>query len=96
MRGRFLLCGVIRATSDAVNPRYLAHTLDVAGQQARFSRTYRASIDRIAGLTIQVSNMVAQNEAIKQVHELKIEVAEALNHLEKLTEQRSKIISDFL
>lgn len=89
-------CGVLRVMSDSVNPRYLAHALEVAGQQAKFSRSYRASTDRIAGLTIQVPNISAQNQIIEQVKELETKINQALKHLNQIANQRSKIISDFL
>lgn len=89
-------CGVLRSNSDLVNPRYLAHVLEVAGSQARFSRTYRASTDRIAGLTIQIPPANEQNKAIAQVIELEKQISELENHLEELSTKRSKIIQEFL
>ena len=44
-------CGVLRCKTSEVNPRYLAHLLEVEGGKMGFSRSYRASIDRVQGIT---------------------------------------------
>ncbi|WP_231087936.1 hypothetical protein, partial [Streptococcus gallolyticus] len=47
-------CGVLRCKTNEVNPRYMAHILEVEGNKMGFSRSYRASIDRIRGITFTV------------------------------------------
>lgn len=89
-------CGVLRTHSDAINPRYLAHALELAGTQARFSRSYRASTDRVAGITIQIPSIQDQNRVIAEVMELKNTITQAQRKLDELSEKRSSIISDFL
>lgn len=89
-------CGVLRSNSKAINPRYLAHALEVAGTQARFSRSYRASTDRVAGISIQIPDLQDQDRIITEVRELENLIAQAHWELDKLSEKRSSIISDFL
>ncbi len=43
-------CGVIRIKTKEVNPRYLTWALNESGKEKRFSRSYRASTDRIKGI----------------------------------------------
>ena len=42
-------CGVLRSKTLEVNPRYLVYILESEGKKMGFSRSYRASIDRIQG-----------------------------------------------
>lgn len=89
-------CGVLRSVSKDINPRYLAHALETSGKQARFSRSYRASTDRIAGITIQIPSIQDQNRVIAEVMELENTITQAQRKLDELSEKRSSIISDFL
>lgn len=89
-------CGVLRSNSEAVTPRYLAHALELAGTQARFSRSYRASTDRVAGITIQIPSIEDQIRVIAEVMELENTITQAEGKLDELSEKRSSIISDFL
>lgn len=89
-------CGVLRSVSKDINPRYLAHALETSGKQARFSRSYRASTDRIAGITIQIPTIQKQNQVIANVSELEIKIAQAQRQLDELSKKRNAIIKDFL
>jgi len=71
-------CGVIRVKHDhIIHARYLAWVLYRAGVSAGFSRHFRASIDRIKGLSIQVpvfdeqekvaNNVIVLEESLKQM-----------------------------
>ena len=44
-------CGVLRVNEKRLNPHFIMYMLELAGRRAGFSRTYRASIDRVEGLT---------------------------------------------
>ena len=50
-------CGVLRCKNSEVNPRYLAHILEVEGRKMGFSRSYRASIDRVHGIAFTVPDI---------------------------------------
>ena len=70
-------CGVLRCKTSEVNPRYLAHLLEVEGGKMGFSRSYRASIDRVQGITFTVPD---------------ISIKELEGSLEKIASRRSEII----
>lgn len=89
-------CGVLRTNSEAINPRYLTHVLEVAGMQARFSRSYRASTDRIAGITIQLPNIQDQDRVIAEVRELENKIANEQQKLSFLLQKRRTIVRDSL
>ncbi|MDY5136371.1 restriction endonuclease subunit S [Actinotignum sanguinis] len=89
-------CGVLRVVSDAVQPRYLAHVLQSAGRKARFSRDYRASIDRISSLSIQAPDINAQRRTIERVEELEMNIINAQRELDNLSERRNEVVAQFL
>lgn len=53
-------CGVLRCKTSEVNPRYLAHLLEVEGGKMGFSRSYRSSIDRVQGITFTFPDISIQ------------------------------------
>ena len=60
-------CGVLRVLTDKVNPRYMAHVLETEGSKMKFSRSYRASIDRVEGISFTVPDIDVQNTAVEKV-----------------------------
>ena len=57
-------CGVLRVHSDDIVPRYLAVALQVAGEFEKFSRSNRASTQRIKSLTIQIPELKSVQQQI--------------------------------
>lgn len=66
-------CGVLRVLNQDISTRYLAWALDKAGKEKQFSRQLRASIDRIAGLTILLPSIDVQREIVVRVQKLEEE-----------------------
>lgn len=89
-------CGVLRIRTDEVNPRYMAHVLEAEGQKMNFSRSYRASMDRIQSITFSVPNISLQNDAMEQVILLEGKIKEAKKELIVLGKQKSEIIQKSL
>lgn len=85
-------CGVLRCKTSAVNPRYLAHILEVEGGKMGFSRAYRASIDRVQGITFTVPDILMQNDAMSKAADYEIAIKELERSLEKIAARRSEII----
>ena len=85
-------CGVLRCKTSAVNPRYLAHILEVEGGKMGFSRAYRASIDREQGITFTVPDILMQNDAMSKAADYEIAIKELERSLEKIAARRSEII----
>lgn len=57
-------CGVLRIKTDDILPEYLAIALEVEGEFEKFSRSKRASMQRIRALTIQVPEDKSRQQAI--------------------------------
>ena len=77
-------CGVLRCKTSEVNPRYLAHLLEVEGGKMGFSRSYRASIDRVQGITFTVPDISIQNNAMSKVEDHEMTIKELEGSLEKI------------
>lgn len=89
-------CGVLRCKTDEMNPRYLAHVLEIEGKKMGFSRTYRASIDRIQSISFYVPDITKQNEVVAKVREIETKIAEAEQRLEKLQDKTTEILNKYL
>lgn len=73
-------CGVMRVVDDRkIQPRFLAYALYEKGLEARFTRSNRASLQRIGSLVIQVPSIQIQNEIVGKISSYD----EEFNELEK-------------
>lgn len=58
-------CGVIRVLDSEVDPYYLSMILDIIGRQYGFSRSYRASTERVAAVRIPLPPKEVQETVVK-------------------------------
>ena len=70
--------------------------LELAGRRAGFSRTYRASIDRVEGLTIPAVPLKEQNALMKIVEEIEGKIDEELAKMANLESKRRSIVESFI
>lgn len=89
-------CGVLRCKTEAVSPRYLAHILEREGKQMGFSRSYRASIDRIEGITFTVANRKTQDDVITEITDIEVQIKAAESTLNSLNGKISDILNRYL
>ncbi len=89
-------CGVLRVKGDDVNPRYLAWLLDKAGQAVHFSRTHRASIDRIKGLSVKVPSIEEQNKLVATIEKLEQKITLAQKAIASAPQQKQAILDKYL
>lgn len=89
-------CGVLRVLSDEVHPRYLAHVLEVEGKKMNFSRSYRASIDRIESISFTVPEISLQNDAMEQVIALEKKISEAEKLLAGIESRKADVLKKHL
>ena len=62
-------CGVMRVLNNDLLPKYVMYALEYEGIQSRFSRSNRASTQRIRDLIIQAPNIKTQNDIVKELDE---------------------------
>lgn len=67
-------CGTMLVDDEVINPRYMAYLLEKEGNAKGFSRTFRASLDRIKSINISVPNIELQNEKMEEVNKIEIEI----------------------
>ena len=61
-----------------------------------FSRSYRASIDRVQGITFSVPDIAVQDEAVRKVADLEKDIKDAKVKLMDLSTKYTDIIQSYL
>lgn len=89
-------CGVVRCQTTAVHPRYLAHILDAEGKKLGFSRSFRASIDRVQGIAFSVPDRARQDAAVAEVEAIEAQPRAAEAALGTLEGNISAILEQYL
>ena len=89
-------CGVLRCKTSEVNPRYMVHILETEGKKMGFSRSYRASIDRVRGITFTAPDRAVQDATIAKIEEIESLIAAEEKKLESLTGKTADILNSYL
>lgn len=89
-------CGVMRINTDQIHPRYMVWALQKAGKSLNFSRSYRASLDRIESITINIPPQKEQWEAMTEVEDLERRIQELESSLDGLSLKKRAIVSRYL
>jgi len=89
-------CGVLRCKTFEVNPRYMVHILETEGKKMGFSRSYRASIDRVQGISFTVPDRAKQDEIIAQIEAIEGKIRESEIALNALNGKTASILNQYL
>lgn len=89
-------CGYIKVLSDDINPKYLAKIIEKEGFNLRFSRTNRASIERISNIEISYPSIEEQNRIINKITEIENKIFELENNLDNLKKEQEDILINVL
>ena len=90
-------CGVIRVLDETeILPKYLTYPLLKAGEQERFSRSNRASTERVRALTITVPDIDTQKDVVAKVLECEAKIAEAKAVIDGSAERKQAILYKYL
>lgn len=89
-------CGVLRVLTNKAHPRYVARLLEDEGKKRGFSRSYRASIDRVEGISFYVPDITTQNQAMEKVLEYEAKIKELELSLKSLDVKKVNIINSFI
>ena len=89
-------CGVLRIKTDDILPKYMAYLLEKEGKKAGFSRSYRASIDRIKSLSVQAAPIEEQRKALKEIEAYESEIAVAKLVLSACADKKKMILDKWL
>ena len=89
-------CGVLRIKTNEILPRYMAHLLEKEGKKAGFKRSYRASIDRIESLSVQVAPINEQRKAVNDIEIYEEKIAEAKAIMAGCANRKKQILERWL
>ena len=89
-------CGVLRVKTKEVLPKYLAWILEKEGIEQRFSRTLRASIDRIKGLSIKVPQLSEQQSIVTEVEKIEAKILKMKKELEQIIDHKKSVLNKYL
>ena len=89
-------CGVLRVKTSEVHPVYLRFALEIEGVEKRFSRSHRASTDRIKALTIKAPSIEEQNNFVEKLQNFEIQIDEAQKVIDGAKNKKEEILRKYL
>jgi len=89
-------CGVLRVKDNSINEKYLAFILEKEGKAFEFSRTKRASIDRIQGIKIAVPPIAEQQKIVSEIEKIEQKISTLQKEIEEIPKQKEEILKNYL
>lgn len=89
-------CGFLRVKDNSVNEKYLAFILEKEGKDLEFSRTKRASIDRIQGIKIAVPQLEVQQKIVSEIEQIEIKIKLLEQEISEIPQQKELILKKYL
>lgn len=89
-------CGYIQIIDNNINPIYFAKVLEIEGNKQRFSRSNRASIDRVSSLIIRLPDINIQNNIAKQIQDLVKKINSLENLLSEYDNKKKEVVEKIL
>ena len=89
-------CGYIQVLDDNINPKYLAKMIEKEGINLRFSRSNRASIDRVSNITVSLPPIEKQNNLIEEVVKLENKILELKCKIDELNQIKADFVNNTL
>lgn len=89
-------CGVLRVKDNSINEKYLAFILEKEGKAFEFSRTKRASIDRIQGIKIAVPPLSEQQKIVSEIEKIEEKIAILEKEISEIPKQKEAVLKKYL
>ncbi len=89
-------CGVIRIKNEQILPKVLCYLLLKEGERVKFSRSYRASTERVKSLSIIAPPIEKQKEIITQVNIYERKIADAKTIMDSCETRLQSVINKYL
>ncbi len=89
-------CGILRIKNNQLEPKFVAYTLEKAGQKEGFKRSYRASIDRIEGMNIKLPPLAEQQKIVAQITALEEKITTAKRTMTECPEKKQAVLDKWL
>jgi type I restriction enzyme M protein len=89
-------CGVLRVKDNSINEKYLAFLLEKEGKAFEFSRTKRASIDRIQGIKIAVPPIAEQKKIVSEIEKIEKKIEALEKEIALIPQQKEEVLKKYL
>lgn len=89
-------CGYIKVLDNSINPLYLAKMIEIEGSKQRFSRSNRASTDRVSSLVVKLPSIEVQNKVAKEVEQINKKISELESTLIEFNNKKKEIVNKYL
>lgn len=89
-------CGVLTVVSEDFNAHFVRFMLEMEGEKTGFSRSFRASIDRVESISIPKVDIELQNSIMHTVESIQAQIKALECSLLKLEEKQQAIIEKFI
>ena len=89
-------CGVLRIKNRQLEEKYVAWVLDKKGKSAGFRREYRASIDRVAGISIKLPPLSEQQKIVAKISVLEHKISAAKAEIAASPARKSAALKNWL
>ncbi|MCF6330020.1 MAG: N-6 DNA methylase [Sulfurimonas sp.] len=89
-------CGVLRVKNNEIDERLLAYIVEQEGKNLEFSRTKRASIDRIKGIKIPLPSIEKQKEVAPKIKLIEKKIRKLEQELANISKQKEDIFGKYL
>lgn len=89
-------CGYLKVIDKNINPLYLAKMVEIEGSKQRFSRSNRASIERVSSMIINLPNIEIQNKIAESINEFNKCIKEMELKLNQLDLSKREVIDKYI
>lgn len=89
-------CGVLRVKDNSINEKYLAFILEKEGKAFEFSRTKRASVDRIQGIKVAVPPIAEQQKIVSEIEKIEAKIKALETEMAKFPKQKEATLKTYL
>lgn len=89
-------CGVLRVKDNSINEMYLAFILEKEGKAFEFSRTKRASIDRIQGIKIAFPPIAEQQKIVSEIEKIEEKIKILETEIAEIPKQKEAVLKKYL
>ena len=89
-------CGVLRIRGKKLSEKYVAYVLEKEGKKVEFSRTKRASIEKIQGIKIALPPLSEQSRIVAEIDQIEAEIMALESELASIPVQKEVILKKYL
>ncbi len=89
-------CWVLRVKNNQVNEKFLAYVLEQEGEKVEFSRTKRASIEKIQGIKVSLPPFSEQQRIVAEIEKIETEIVGLESELVSVPAQKEAILKKYL